>query len=58
MLNRAVQASASDRVADHHIFMGAAHFVVLDKKSDLSECERILSVAAQHGVGSHFEIDF
>jgi hypothetical protein len=25
---------------------------------DLQECERILSVAAQHGVGWHFEIDF
>jgi hypothetical protein len=24
---------------------------------DLQECERILSVAAQHGVGWHFEID-
>jgi hypothetical protein len=25
---------------------------------DLRECERILSAAAQHGVGWHFEIDF
>jgi hypothetical protein len=25
---------------------------------DLRECERILAVAAQHGVGWHFEIDF
>ena len=25
---------------------------------DLQECERILAVAAQHGVGWHFEIDF
>jgi hypothetical protein len=25
---------------------------------DLRECERILMVAAQHGVGWHFEIDF
>jgi len=26
--------------------------------TDLRECERILSVAAQHGVGWHFEVDF
>jgi len=25
---------------------------------DLAECERILSAAAQHGVGWHFEVDF
>jgi hypothetical protein len=25
---------------------------------DLRECERILSAAAQHGVGWHFEVDF
>jgi len=25
---------------------------------DLEECERILTVAAQHGVGWHFEVDF
>ncbi len=25
---------------------------------DLRDCERILSVAAQHGVGWHFEVDF
>jgi len=25
---------------------------------DLRECERILSSAAQHGVGWHFEVDF
>src|SRR5213594_3096089 len=25
---------------------------------DLHECERILSAAAQHGVGWHFEVDF
>jgi hypothetical protein len=25
---------------------------------DLRECERILTVAAQHGVGWHFEVDF
>ena len=25
---------------------------------DLRDCERILSAAAQHGVGWHFEIDF
>jgi len=25
---------------------------------DLRECERILSVAAQHGVNWHFEVDF
>jgi hypothetical protein len=27
-------------------------------RDDLRECERILSVAAQHGVGWHFEVDF
>lgn len=26
--------------------------------TDLRECERILGVAAEHGVGWHFEIDF
>ena len=26
--------------------------------TDLRECERILGVAAQHGVGWHFEVDF
>lgn len=25
---------------------------------DLRECERILGIAAQHGVGWHFEVDF
>ena len=25
---------------------------------DLKECERILSVAAEHGVGWHFQVDF
>ncbi len=29
-----------------------------DVAPDLRECERILEVAAQHGVGWHFEIDF
>lgn len=38
----------------------AAHSVAQPKgvAQDLQDCERILSAAAQHGVGWHFEVDF
>src|SRR5439155_25902802 len=29
-----------------------------DLMQDLRDCERILSIAAQHGVGWHFEVDY
>ena len=38
----------------------AAHTAARDDSvaQDLRECDRILSAAAEHGVGWHFEVDF
>jgi hypothetical protein len=52
------QFSAQDGLTSVRALMADAVVWPDEVMQDLRECERILSVAAQHGVGWHFAIDF
>jgi hypothetical protein len=52
------QFTAQDGLASVRALAAHAAASANGVAQDLAECERILSVAAQHGVGWHFEVDF
>lgn len=52
------QFSAQDGLATIRALASHAVAQADGVTKDLRECERILSAAAQHGVGWHFEVDF
>jgi len=52
------QFPAQDGLATVRALAGHASARAAGVARDLRECERILTAAAQHGVGWHFEVDF
>lgn len=52
------QFSAEDGLASIRALAAHSAARVDGVTEDLRECERILTAAAQHGVGWHFEVDF